>query len=135
MARSLRCIVVLWLSIAAMAALAQDAGRVQYAAGTVSVERAGAALPLRKADAVRRGDVLVTGADGVLQVAMVDNAHISMRPRTRLAIDEYAYDPARPGEGQALLSLFVGVMRTFTGELVRDRKDRVRMKTPLASGV
>lgn len=133
MALTTRCLAALLFMLGAAYSFAQDVGRVQFTSGTVQVERDGQRLTLRAADGVRRGDVLVTGADGLVQLSMVDHAHISLRPGSRMRIDEYSYDVARPAEGESLVSLLVGAMRTFTGEIVTRRKDRAHMKTPLAS--
>ena len=133
MAVNLRSLAPLLLAFAAFAAFAQDVGRVQFATGSVQVERGGQVIALRATDAIRRGDIVLTGSDGLVQLAMVDRAYISLRPGTRLRIDQYNFDPVKPGSDQAVLSLLVGVMRTFTGEIVSRRKDLIRMKTPLAS--
>lgn len=120
-------------SLACAAAWAQTAGQVQFATGAAQIERGSQRLPVRASDAVLVGDVVVTGDDGNVQMRMIDAAFISMRPRSRMAVREYAFTPDRPGEGSALIQLVSGVMRTFTGEIVLANRDRFRMATPLAS--
>src|SRR6476660_8749679 len=83
------------------AAFAQGVGRVQFASGDVVAERGTQRLALVVGSELQRGDLVVTGADGHLQARMVDAAHLSLRPRSRLRIDIYEHDPSRRGNVEA----------------------------------
>ena len=128
-----RFVATLLLLLACAWAHAQGAGTVQFVAGQVQVERGASRTPLAVSNPVNVGDVVVTGADGLVQLVMVDAGRISMRPGTWLRIDDYRYDPANPGASGALLTLVQGMLRSFTGEIVSQRKRDYRIKTPIAS--
>ena len=128
-----RFIATLLMLLACAWAHAQVAGTVQFVAGQVQLERGGTRTALAVSSPVNVGDVVVTGADGLVQLVMVDAGRISMRPGTRLRIDDYRYDPANPGASGALLTLVQGMLRSFTGEIVGSRKRDYRIKTPIAS--
>ena len=127
--------VVAFLAVALLAtdASAQRAGRVQFVSGLAEVERGAQRLTLQLASEVQEGDLVVTGADGHLQLVMIDSAHVSLRPKSRMRIDSYAFDAAQPGAGRALLSLVTGALHAFTGEIVARDRDKFTMRTPLAT--
>ena len=128
-----RAVTFLALALLAPDAWAQRAGQVQFVSGPAEVERGGQRLALQAASEVRQGDLVITGADGHLQLLMIDAAHVSLRPKSRMRIDSYAFDAAKPGAGQALLSLLTGALHAFTGEIVARDRDKFTMRTPLAT--
>ncbi len=119
--------------IQSLSALAQSAGTVQFVSGQVTVTRNNAAITPAKATIINSGDVIVTAANGQIQLSMVDGASISLRPNSRMTVERYDYTPANPTLGEAVLALASGAMRVFTGELVNRNKDRFRMRTPVAT--
>jgi hypothetical protein len=129
----IRSILLLAAALLAHGAWAQVAGRAQFVAGDVQVERAAGRAALALNGEVRQGDLLVTGADGHVQLVMVDSARISLRPRSRMRIERYEFDAPKPGAGEALLRLLNGAMHAFTGEIVTRDRTRFKMSTPLAS--
>ena len=129
----IRSILLLAVALLATGAWAQVAGRVQFVQGDVRVERATVRTPLANNAEVRQGDLLVTGADGNLQLVMVDQARISLRPRSRMRIERYEFEASKPGAGEAFLQLVTGAMHAFTGEIVERDRTRFKMGTPLAT--
>lgn len=128
-----RFFATLLLLLACAWAHAQVAGTTQFVLGQVEVERGGTRAALAQASAVNVGDVIVTGADGIVQLVMVDAGRISMRPGTRLRIDDYRYDPANAGATGALLTMTQGLLRAFTGEIVTARRRDFHIRTPIAN--
>ncbi len=131
--KSLRLTVSLLLLAFASIAAAQGVGRVQFASGEVRAERGTERVPIGAGSEVQRGDLLATGADGHVQVRMVDAAVISLRPRSRMRIDDYEHDTTGRGNVKAMLSLLTGAMHAFTGDIAEQRRERFQMRTPLAS--
>jgi len=128
----MRLIVIFWL-LAAPLAFAQDVGRVHFIQGESDVERGGTRTALQVFSQVRQGDVIRTGADGHVQLVMVDGARIALRPKSEMKLERYEFSTQSQSAGQALLSLLTGTMRVFTGEIVNRDKDSFRMKTNLAN--
>jgi len=135
--RTAFCVLILAAACAlhASAVLAQAAGTVQFAAGTVSVLRNNTPLtpPPTRSTIINTGDIITTDVNGHLQLTMVDGASISLRPSSRMVVEKYDYNPANPTLGNAVVSLITGTLRVFTGELVNRNKDRFRMRTPVAT--
>ena len=128
-----RCAVaVTGLALWAIAApaLAQS-GQFTYVVGTVNVERGAQRITPVRGTTVTPLDVIVTGADGMAQLAMVDQAKLSLRSNSRLIVQQYpvgASDP--PG---AILNLVRGTLRSFTALLSKPNKDGYRMQTKVAT--
>jgi hypothetical protein len=122
--------VLLW---PVLAAGAPPAGKVLFAIGDARLQRSGEAFPLAKGDAVRPGDRLVTSASGHVHLRMADEAFVSLRPNSALAIQAYHYDPDHPEKNRVKFELRRGVMRSVTGEAGRTNKDGFRVNTPVAA--
>jgi hypothetical protein len=121
------------LALLAAAASAQDIGRVQFISGPAEAQRGAQKVALAAGSQLREGDVITTGADGHVQLEMVDGARIAMRPRTTLSLERYEFSEASRQSGNALLSLVTGTMRVFTGAIVSRDRSRFQMKTNLAT--
>ena len=80
---------------------------------------------------VDAGDRVTTGANGMAQLTMVDQARLSLRPATQFVIE--AYPERRDGNESAILSLVKGTLRTFTGLLASTNRDKFVMKTRVAT--
>lgn len=128
-----RALMFLAIALLAADAWSQGVGRVQFVSGRVEVQRGTQRLPLQAASQVQQGDTVLTGADGHVQLVMADSAYVSVRPNSRMRIDNYEFEAAKPGAGRALLSLATGVLHAFTGEIVARDRERFKMVTPLAS--
>lgn len=114
----------------AFPALAQS-GQFTYVIGSVTIERGTERITPVRGTAVNPLDVIQTGADGMAQLAMVDQAKLSLRSNSRLLVQQYpvtANDP--PG---AVLNLVRGTLRTFTALLTPTNRAGYRMNTKVAT--
>ena len=125
--------VVLATTLAAIGAAAQAAsGEFAFVVGEVSLTKAqGQRSTPVKGTALDPGDVIATGANGMAQLTMVDQARLSLRPNTQFVIERYP-DRRDSGEG-AVLSLLKGTLRTFTGLIASTSRERYVMKTRVAT--
>src|SRR5215210_1164170 len=84
------------LAAACLAALATQAawaasGEFTFVVGDVRLVKAnGQSGKPARGTAVDPGDRVVTGADGMAQLTMVDQARLSLRPQTQFVIEAYA---------------------------------------------
>lgn len=101
-----------------------EAGVVAFALGDSSVSRG---------DTIFVGDVVETGSNGHVHIRFVDGALVSVRPNSRLRVDEYAYFPDRPSDNRVRFTLEAGTVRSVTGEAGRANKDAYRMNTPISA--
>ena len=80
---------------------------------------------------VDQGDRISTGANGMAQLTMVDQARLSLRPQTQFVIERYGEQ--RESADGAVLSLLKGTLRTFTGLLSSTNREKFVMKTRVAT--
>jgi hypothetical protein len=129
--KSTRRILAAALALAPLAAGAA-AGEFSFVTGEVTLTKANGqrSTPV-KGTPVDPGDRVATGANGMAQLTMVDNARLSLRPATQFQIEAY---PQRPEAADgAVLSLIKGTLRTFTGLLASGNRDKFVMKTRVAT--
>ena len=83
--------------------------------------------------AIRVGDRIETGAGGHVHLRFVDGARLSVRPASRLQVENYS----RASDASALTAikfrLDEGVVRSITGAWGEAERDRFRLNTPVAA--
>ncbi len=120
----------LLMCTAAAPAWAQS-GEFTFVIGAVTVERPSGRITPIRGTTVTPQDVIMTGADGMAQLAMVDGAKLSLRPNSQLLVQKYPVsvnDP--PG---AILSLVRGTLRTFTTALSGPNRAGYQLNTKIAT--
>jgi len=114
------------------ASLFAASGEFTFVTGDVSLQKAnGQKSAPARGTAVDAGDRIITGANGMAQLNMVDQARLSLRPNTQFVIE--AYPDKRDSNEGAVLSLLRGTLRTFTGLIASGNRDRYVMKTRVAT--
>ncbi len=105
--------------------LAQEAGTVTFATGSVAAER-DTSVPLAVGDTVLVADTIVTGDASRAQLLMIDDAKFAIRPNSRVELAEYFYtsETAAPAtavtttdDNSSVLNLVKGGFRTITGAI------------------
>jgi len=89
--------------------------------------------PLKAGAQIREGDTLETSADGYVYINTRDQGFISLRPKSRLTVDLYRFDPKDPAVTQIRWTLKQGVVRVVSGRGMESAKDRFRLNTPIAA--
>ena len=118
------------ICVSAAPALAQS-GEFTFVFGSVTIERAAARITPIRGTTVGPQDVIVTGADGMAQLSMVDGAKLSLRSNSQLLLQQYPVsvnDP--PG---VVLSLVRGTLRTFTTALTGANRAGYKLNTRIAT--
>jgi hypothetical protein len=93
----------------------------------------GETKPLGRGAAVREGDRIETGAGGHVHLKFVDGGRISVRPASRLQIENYSHTDQQPALTAIRFKLDEGVVRSITGTWGEAARDRFRLNTPLAA--
>lgn len=88
------------------------AGNVIYSKGEAQAQRPGHSRALAIGDPVCVGDTIETST-GSLRIMMVDNGFISVRPQTRLKIEQFAY--SKSNKDSSIIKLISGSGRFITG--------------------
>lgn len=88
--------------------------------------------PAARGNLVRAGDQIETSAGGHVHVRFADGGLISVRPQSRLIIEDYR---DRDSENFAAIKfrLEVGVVRSVSGQWGEANRDRFRLNTPVAA--
>lgn len=115
-------------------AVAGDA-TVQQLSGTISVQRPdGAVRTITRQSEVNRGDTLNTEKDSYVQVKFADGGVVTLKPNTRLKIDDFVFDEKQPNKDTSTLSLLKGGLRMITGLIgKRGNPDAFRANTVTAT--
>ena len=110
-------------------------GRADLVVGKVQVQepKSSVAKAIKTGASIVEGQVLQTGADGYLYINTVDKGFISLRPNTKVTVELYRYDAAKPKDTQIRLNLHHGVMRSVSGQGAQAARDKYRLNTPVAA--
>jgi len=129
-----RGMVCLGLMLAALSGQA-SVGRIEAAGGDVSViARNGDSKPAAVGSSVEPGDAISTaGPQSWAVLRMEDGASFTLRPNSRMRIDQYRYNEEHPTESSSWLSLVKGSLRAVTGLIGRQSPDSYRLNTPSAT--
>ena len=90
-------------------------------------------IRLKSGADVYPGDIVVTRASGHAHLRFIDGALMSIRPSSRLTIQEYNYDPQTPTNNRVSFTLEEGVARSISGKAAKDARENFRMNTPVAA--
>ena len=115
---------------AASGAFAQS-GRFTYVTGDVQVQSPGATVQARVGTEVNPNDIIITGANGMAQLTMVDEARLSLRSNSKLRVA--SYPRSRTDPPGAVLNLLQGTLRAFTSLLSQPNREKYAMRTRVAT--
>lgn len=108
-----------------------DVGQIKLVKGAAHIEREGQKVPATVGAKVRAADVVVTGADGAVGIAFLDDSLLSIGPRSTLAIERFAFD-STTHQGGFESSLRAGTLSIVSGKIAKQSRDAMRIKTPAA---
>lgn len=120
---------ILFLSAAASA---QPVGKIVSLSGDARVLRgeAGQALNLQMLSPVHAGDIVETEAKSVAVIRFEDQSTLTVGAASRIAIDQYVYNPQSPAQNGALLDVKQGFFQFVSGKM---RRDRLEIRTPVST--
>jgi hypothetical protein len=112
------------------AALAEVVGHLTQVEGRVELLKGGKlpGLAGKVQDGVEPGDVLRTKSLSRAQITFMDNTRLTLSPESRIAIEEYAFDPAK-GKRSAMLQLFQGLAHFMVTQVFKAQEPDFLVKT------
>ena len=111
-----------------------DVGEITLTIGrAMVVSPAGESTPAQRGSKIQPGDRVETSDGGHVHIRFIDGALVSVRPTSRLVIEDYQYNPALPALSTVRFRLDQGVTRAISGEAAHAAKDRFRLNTPLVA--
>jgi hypothetical protein len=111
------------------------AGSITQLSGTLAVQRADGSIKLlsQKSD-VSPGDTLTTQTDSYAQVKLSDGGLVTLKPNTRMKLDNYNYNEQQPDQDNMAYSLLKGGLRFVSGLIgKRGNKDAYKLTTATAT--
>lgn len=133
--RALLAVVLGMMALVSVEAWSAEAGRVRYLVGTLSVQKPdGAVRILSQQSAVEPGDVLTTEKDSYAQINFADGSQATLRPNSKLKIEEFKFKESEPESDSIVMRLVKGGLRTVTGLIgKRGNQDAYRIGTTTAT--
>lgn len=93
----------------------------------------GLARKVERSGQIRVGDKIETDAGGHVHLRFVDGGRLSIRPASRLTIENYQYGPSDSTLSAIKFRLDEGVVRSITGAWGEAARERFRLNTPVAA--
>lgn len=110
-----------------------EVGYVSLVLGKAHIKHGEREERISKGSTIKVGDLIYTGNNGHVHIRFVDDALVSVRPRSTLEVERYEYDRARPHKSAVKFSLSEGVARSISGEAAKSARQRFRLNTPVAA--
>jgi hypothetical protein len=109
-------------------------GEVTMSVGPV-VRTSAQGLPegVRRGSPILPGDRLDTADGGHVHIKFIDGALVSIRPGSRLWVQDYRYDPEHAALSLVRFKLDYGVARAISGAAAEGARERFRLNTPLVA--
>ena len=109
-------------------------GEASMTIGAVRATSAsGVARPLERGSPIRVGDKIETGEGGHVHIRFVDGGRLSVRPSSRLQVENYARSSDTSALTAIKFRLDEGVVRSITGTWGEAARERFRLNTPVAA--
>lgn len=113
---------------------ASSVGEVTLAIGqAMLVPLNGQPLPALRGSKISTGDRIETSEGGHVYIRFLDGALVSVRPTSRLVVEDYQYNPQHVKQSLVRFRLEKGVIRAISGAAAEGAKDRFRLNTPLVA--
>jgi hypothetical protein len=128
---------VLALSVSQASSAAESRSIVGEAAMVIGVARItspdGQVSTVNRGSPIHVGDKIETESGGHVHVRFVDGGRLSVRPSSRLQVENYSYSAQQPALTAIKFKLDEGVVRSITGSWGEAARDRFRLNTPVAA--
>jgi hypothetical protein len=105
-------------------------GMVLTASGKVYAENKAVVRTLNRRSEVYPNDVIVTGADGKVQVRFNDDSIIVLQPTSKFAVHDFRFQESKPRDNKFVGDLSRGVLLMLSG---KGASENYQLKTPLAA--
>ena len=107
-------------------------GEITTVIGQATVRDASGAYPIARGQRIHAGDRIETAEGGHVHIRFVDGGLVSVRPLSRLLIEEY-HNTSDSSLAAIKFRLEEGVVRSVTGRWGEASRDRFRLNTPIAA--
>jgi len=84
---------------------------------------------LKSGDKIFMGDRIETGADGQLQILLLDETVFTLGPSGSIKVDEFVFDPSND-EGKVKASMMKGIFRVVSGRVAHKKPENMLVDLP-----
>ena len=127
----IKLICIIFVALAYVStARATPIGAVAESSGTSTIKRDKEAYTGEVGLGLQMNDNVVTGK-GKLRLDFVDDTRVDVTENSRMTIDEFIYDPAS-GTGALSMKATLGAVRYASGQIAKNSRQRVNIRTPSA---
>lgn len=106
---------------------------VSQIAGEAYVERNGQKVALQQGDPVFVADTVLTSANSKLELHFADDAVISLGASTKIAVQDFAFDPQGKTPPSFALEMLDGLVRSVSGKVVEQNPEAFKLSSPLGT--
>ncbi len=99
--------------------------------GSAAIERGKDAIDTSKGTLIELMDTAIT-AKSKMRIDFIDDTRVDITEHSRLIIDDFVYDP-NTGKGSLGLKASLGTVRYASGQIAKNSRQRVRIRTPSAT--
>jgi hypothetical protein len=121
------------LMISVSSATEDSVGHATIVIGSAYIEKEGQKKKIRQGDKISSGDTIVTRSNGHVHIKFDDQGIVSVRPNSKLIIEQYIYNVETPSLSTVKFDLIKGVARSISGRAAKAARSRFRMNTPIAA--
>ena len=126
----LLCIIIFALAYASIAR-ATPIGEIAESKGSSTIKRDKDAYTGEVGLGLQMNDDVVTGK-GRLRLDFIDDTRVDVTENSRMTIDEFIYDPATQ-TGSLSMKATLGAVRYASGQIAKNSRQRVNIRTPSAT--
>jgi hypothetical protein len=124
---------VLSLGLSPVSFAAQEIGSISEVTGGVDILKGGKlpAVAAKVGDKISQGDVIRTKSVGKAQIQFKDDSIITIAPDSRVALNEYVYEPEQ-NKREASIKIFNGLVHTVVNKIFNKEKPDFTVETQTA---
>lgn len=116
-------------ALLAATSLADDVGTIKISRGDAEIVRSGSRLPADVGASLKVNDSIVTGANGMVGMTLLDNTRLTAGPNTTLDLNTYRFDKTTHA-GEMDASVKQGSLSVISGKIAKASPDGVQFRTP-----
>lgn len=106
-------------------------GEIKAVKGSAALQRSGEDIAAEKGTSLEMLDTAIT-ANSSMRLEFIDDTRVDVTEHSRLVIDDFVYDP-NTGKGSLGLKASLGTVRYASGQIAKNSRQRVRIRTPSAT--
>ena len=87
---------------------------------------------IKSGDKIYMGDKVETGADGQLQILLLDQTVFTLGPTSGITVDEFIFNPSND-DGKVKASMMKGIFRVVSGKVAHKKPENMSVDLPAGS--